>query len=84
MPNKHAAEKDLRKNHKHAAHNTRIKTNVKQLLKNTQTLIKEGKFAEAKPMALKLQQAIDKAAKHHIVHKNKASRMKSLVMSKLK
>ena len=84
MPNKHAAIKDLRKNRKHAAHNAKIKMNVKQLLKQAQTLITAGKLKEAREVALKLQQAVDKAAKNHVLHKNKASRVNAMIMSKVK
>ena len=77
MPNKHAAIKDLRKNRKHAAHNARIRTNVKALTKQLKSLVKEGKKAEAMAIATKLQQAAAKAAKSHVYHGNKSGRVVS-------
>lgn len=80
MPNKHAAIKDLRKNRKHAAHNERIKRNLRHLLKACTTLIEEGKMKEAQASAKAFQQAIDKAVKRGVVEMNKASRKKSSLM----
>ena len=77
MPNKHAAIKDLRKNHKHAEQNARVKTNVKALQKQLKSLVKDGKKDEAKPVAMKLQQAAAKASKTHVFHQNKSSRIAS-------
>lgn len=74
MPNKHAAIKDLRKNRKHAILNARLKTHVKSLSLQLETLLKEGKKAEATELSKKLQQSIDKSAKRHIIHANKAGR----------
>jgi ribosomal protein S20 len=80
MPNKHAAIKDLRKNKRRAARNLREKTNVKSLIKQLKTLVKEGKKKEALEVANKLQQAAAKAAKRHVIHANKASRITSQAM----
>lgn len=79
MPQKHAAIKDLRKNKKRAAHNARIKTNVKALFKKSKELAAAGKKDEARAAAQKFQQAVDKAAKHGVVSKNQAGRKKSQI-----
>jgi small subunit ribosomal protein S20 len=83
MPNKHAAIKDLRKNKRRAERNVRVKVNVKALYKKAKTLLAEGKKSEAKEIALKFQQAADKAAKTGVLTKNTASRKKSSVMKAL-
>mgnify|MGYP001561702302 CR=1 FL=1 len=80
MPNKHAAEKDLRKNKRRAAHNLRIRKNVKALWKAGRELITQGKKNEAAEKIKILQQALDKAAKRHVIHVNKARRQKSALM----
>lgn len=77
MPNKHAAMKDLRKNRKHAAKNARMKIHVKALTHQLSALLKEGKAKDASEVARKLQQALDKSAKNHVVHANKAARKKA-------
>jgi ribosomal protein S20 len=80
MPNKHAAEKDLRKNQRRATRNARLKTHVKHLAKSVHELSTDGKKADAKTVAAKLQQAADKAAKHGIISRAAAGRKKSLAM----
>ncbi len=77
MPNKHAAIKDLRKNHRRAARNARLKTHVKALERNWKPLVKEGKPAEAREAVQKLQKTAAKAAKKHVIHRNKAARLLS-------
>ncbi len=74
MPNKHAAIKDLRKNKTRAARNSRMKTHLRSLDRSWKAVLKEGKIDEAKDMMKKLQQALSKAAKNAVIHKNKASR----------
>ena len=84
MPNKHAAIKDLRKNERRAARNARMKTHLKALDRHFQGLLKEGKAKEAKQLAEKLQQALSKAAKNAVIHKNKAARRLSATHQALK
>ncbi|HVM90785.1 MAG TPA: 30S ribosomal protein S20, partial [Verrucomicrobiae bacterium] len=74
------ALKDLRKNKRRAARNMREKTNVKSLIKQLKTLVKEGKKKEALEVATKLQQAAAKAAKKNVIHPNKAGRITSAAM----
>lgn len=80
MPNKHAAIKDLRKNKRRAARNLRDKTNVKALIKELKTLVKDGKKSEALALVAKLQQATDKAVKKNVLHRNKGRRIASMAM----
>ena len=80
MPQKHAAIKDLRKNQRRAAHNARIKKNVKSLFKKTTSLITESKKTEAAEAARAFQQAADKATKVGVLTKNTAARKKSQLM----
>ncbi|MBP7005804.1 30S ribosomal protein S20 [Patescibacteria group bacterium] len=84
MPNKHAAIKDLRKNERRAAINSRMKTHLRALDRHFNALLKEEKVAEAKEMMQKLQQALGKAAKNAVIHKNKASRRLSSIHRALK
>lgn len=83
MPNKHAAEKDLRKNRRHAKHNARVKSHVKTLFKGGMSFIKAGEKGKAATSAAALQQAIDKAAKNGVISKNASRRKKSALMRKL-
>ncbi|MBL8722747.1 MAG: 30S ribosomal protein S20 [Planctomycetes bacterium] len=54
---------------------TRVKSAIKALL----ALCQAGDMAKAKAMLPKVCKAIDKAAQTHVIHKNTASRNKSLV-----
>jgi ribosomal protein S20 len=83
MPNKTAAMKSLRQTKKRQAINARVKTDARVKFKNIDELIKAGKLAEAKKLVANFQKAIDKAAKNHIISKNKANRKKANLMKKL-
>ena len=80
MPNKPSAIKELRKTKKRTAHNARIKMNVKALHKKCLELLAAGKLDEAKKAAALYQKAIDKAALHMVVSKNRSNRKKSALM----
>ncbi|MBM3204573.1 30S ribosomal protein S20 [Candidatus Uhrbacteria bacterium] len=73
MPNKAAAAKALRQTKKHTVKNQRMKMHVKALIHQVQALAKEGKRDEALQTGRKLQQAIAKAARASVFHKNKAA-----------
>ncbi len=70
MPLLHNAKKKLRQDKKRTIHNKKIKDALKELLKTA----KAKKTPEAISKAFS---GIDKAVKHHLVHKNKASRTKA-------
>jgi len=75
MPIIKSAKKKLRKDRKRTVHNSIIESVLKKL-------IKAAKVSKKQEAVRKATQAIDKATKKHILHKNKASRIKS-VLSKL-
>ncbi|HEU0051230.1 MAG TPA: 30S ribosomal protein S20 [Patescibacteria group bacterium] len=79
MPNKQAAMKAFRQTKKRTAKNRRVKTHLKALTHEVLTLIKAGKKQEAAGASKKLQQALGKAAKEHVIHKNKAAHHTSSV-----
>ncbi len=83
MANKQSALKELRKTKKRTAHNSRIKTNVKQLFRQCMDLIQAGDMENAKLKAKEFQQTADKAAKRHIISQNRAARKKSALMAVL-
>ncbi len=83
MANKQSALKELRKTKKRTAHNSRIKTNVKQLFRQCMDLIQAGDMENAKLKAKEFQQTADKAAKRHIISQNRAARKKSALMAML-
>ncbi|MBP9869847.1 30S ribosomal protein S20, partial [Patescibacteria group bacterium] len=68
-------------NKRRAARNARVRTNVKALLKKSRELSTSGS-ADFKATAIKMQQAIDKAVKTGVIHRNAAARKKSAIMKK--
>lgn len=71
MPISSAAKKAQRQNIKRRTHNAKIKEGLKKTIKS----------ANAKNMS-KVFSVVDKAAKRHIIHKNKAARIKSRLSKK--
>lgn len=71
MPIIKSAKKALRQTIKRTAKNRATKQNLKIALKKVST----GKLA-------KVQALIDKAVKNHLIHKNKAARLKSQLFKK--
>lgn len=70
MPLLENAKKKLRQDKKRTIHNRKIKDTLKDLVKTA----KNKKTPDAVSKAFS---GIDKAAKHHLIHKNKAGRIKS-------
>jgi small subunit ribosomal protein S20 len=72
MPVTVSAEKKVRKDKKRTSQN-------KKRLMDVKKFIKEAKKKPTKESIIKAQSAIDKLSKVHVIHKNKASRMKSQI-----
>ena len=75
MPVIKSAKKKLRQDKKRTARNRKIKDLLKSVIKKAKKTPTEKTVKEAVKI-------VDKAAKNHIIHKNKASRIKS-ALSKL-
>ncbi|MBD3328658.1 30S ribosomal protein S20 [Candidatus Peregrinibacteria bacterium] len=77
MANKKSALKELRKTQKRTTHNNRMKTHFKHLYRQCVDLIEANEMDKAKEKAVEFQQTADKAAKRHIISRNRANRKKS-------
>ncbi|PIR37239.1 MAG: 30S ribosomal protein S20 [Candidatus Zambryskibacteria bacterium CG10_big_fil_rev_8_21_14_0_10_42_12] len=77
MPITKSAKKALRGSKTKRVFNIRRKTVMKDVVKDMEKLVKEGKKDEAAKLLPKAQQAIDKAAKRGVIKKNTATRKKS-------
>src|SRR5690349_14508908 len=77
MPIKQAARKALRQSLKNEAHNLTLKRRYKEQTKLFRMQVSLQEFDKAGETYKTLTQALDKAAKEHVIHKNKASRLKS-------
>ena len=79
MPKLESAFKDVRRIKTRTARNLVVRNAIRQLRKSLTKA--EGK--EAAELLSKLQKTLDKAAKTYVIHKNKASRLKSRLAKKL-
>lgn len=77
MPNLKASKKSVRSDARKRVFNDRKRRVMKDVVKETRTLAKEGRKEEAQKMLPEAQKAIDKAAKRGVIKKNTASRKKS-------
>ncbi len=81
IPNTKAAEKALRQNQKRRARNLQRKEGLKKIVKEMKKLLTAGEAAQARELVPKLMQAADKAVAKGTLHRNKAARLKSNLMS---
>ena len=83
MPNTKAAKKRIRqdavKHYNNKSKESRMKTELKKL----DGFVEAGDKVNAEKQLIIVSKAIDKAAKHNIIHKNTASRKKSLAAKKV-
>lgn len=82
MPNLKSAKKELRKNVKRNARNTKIKDQIKKLSKKSLKAI-SAKEDQAKELVYKTMKMLDKAAQKKIIKKNTRDRKKSRLHLKL-
>lgn len=79
MANHKATLKDVRQSKRRNARNRYYGKTTRNAIKKLATLTEAKEIAEKLPSVLSM---IDKLAKRGVVHKNKASRLKSQVMKK--
>lgn len=81
MPKLVSAFKDVRRIKTRTARNLEVKNKIRQLRKELLKAQASGK--EVNQAFSLLQKALDKATKTHVIHKNKAARVKSRFAKKL-
>ncbi len=79
-----SAIKESRKNTVRRRTNTKIKNEIKQLIKEVNKDISAKDLAAAQKAIQLAFSALDKAAKKNIIHKNNANRKKSRMAQKLR
>lgn len=82
MPIKQAGMKAMRQSRRHAVLNQRVRRNLKNELKTTRKAL-DVKSEQAKELVQKTLKILDGTAQKHIIHKNKAARLKSRLMKRL-
>jgi small subunit ribosomal protein S20 len=84
MPITQGAKKALRASDRKKVFNVRRKRNIKDVVKNIEKLLKEGKADEARKELPKVYKALDKATKMNTIKKGNASRRKSRITKAVK
>jgi small subunit ribosomal protein S20 len=83
IPNIRSAKKRLRQSEKRRGLNRARKAALKRVIKQIRVHIASGDREAAVALLPQFAKAADKAAQHHAIHKNKASRIKSRWMKKV-
>ena len=81
MPNKKSAKKRVKQNARNEVRNRAAKSSMKSSVKRAQDLIDAGD-AGAKAQVRETQSLIARLNKRGVIHKNKAARVQSRLMSK--
>ena len=84
MPNTTSAKKALRQSESRRIRNFSVKRGVKKTIKEYVGLLESGQLEEAGTKLSTVYKALDKAARRGVIKKNKASRLKSRLSSRLK
>jgi small subunit ribosomal protein S20 len=84
MPIIKSAKKALRQSERRRVRNLARKEAFKSVVKKIKKLAAEGKKSEAMALLPQAYQALDKAAKTNVIHKNAAGRRKSRLAKLLK
>jgi small subunit ribosomal protein S20 len=79
-----SAKKAKRVSERRHVFNTRRKKTMKDVVKEVMQMIAGKKGKEAAALVPQAYQALDKAAKTHVITKNTAARIKSRLMKRLK
>ena len=77
MPIKHAALKQIRKVRKRQQRTQAVRSELKTLTKRLLGLLNEQKLEEAGQLLTLISKKYDRAASHHVIHRNTAARYKS-------
>lgn len=77
MPIIQSAKKALRQSLRRRDRNLKRKKEFKAVLKQYKKLVAENKKQEAEKYLAQVYKKLDKSAKRHLIHKNKAARLKS-------
>jgi small subunit ribosomal protein S20 len=83
MPNTKSAERRVRNSARKHSQNTTVKSRLRTLEKNYETLLAGGKKEDAATALRSLSSALDKAVKTGVVHKSTSSRKKSRLSVRL-
>ena len=83
MANTKSAKKQIRNSYRKWLRNRYIKGQVRSALRMVNAAIESGNVEEAKALMPRAASQLDKAARKHIIHANKAARIKSRLMRRI-
>ena len=83
MANRRSSIKKIRVDIRRRENNVRVISELKTVLRKTSKLLADKKSAELKAQASELFSKLDKAVKKNVVHRNRASRLKSRMQRKI-
>ncbi|OGF56731.1 MAG: 30S ribosomal protein S20 [Candidatus Fraserbacteria bacterium RBG_16_55_9] len=83
MPNTKTAKKNLRQSLKRREKNLERKKAFQHIVKQLKKAIAAGDQTQVKELVPQVMKAADKAAKKHLIHPNKAARLKSRLMKRV-
>ena len=83
MANRRSSIKKIRIDKKRVFVNQRVKSELKTVTRDITELLQNKKTAELKTGASLLFSKLDKAVKKHLIHANRAARLKSRVQRKI-
>ena len=84
IPNTKAAKKSLRQSVKHREKNLQRRQTLRRIVKQWKKALAAGDQAQMQALVPQLMQAADKAAERNVIHRNKAARIKSRLMKRLR
>lgn len=80
MAHTKSAKKQIRSSRRKWMQNRYVKGQMRSTVKQMRQALSEGNAQVASTLAPELASQLDKAAKKHVIHKNKAARLKSRLM----
>ncbi len=83
MANTKSAKKAIRSSHRKWLQNRHTKGKMRSAVKAVENAIEEGDAELAQQLMSKAAKELDKAANKHVIHKNKAARLKSRLMRQI-
>ncbi|MGC9398456.1 MAG: 30S ribosomal protein S20 [Anaerolineae bacterium] len=83
MANTKSAKKAIRSSHRKWLRNRYVKGKMRSAVKAVRDAIEAGDAEMAQALMPKAAKELDKAARKQIIHKNKAARLKSRLMSQI-
>ncbi len=83
MANTQSAKKQVRNSYRKWLRNRYTKGNMRGAVKAVRDAIESGDYETAQQWMPRAESELDKAARKHVIHPNKAARMKSRLMSQI-